>query len=100
MKGGGVKGLAFAGAIQELEKYYRFDTFVGTSAGAVAAALLAAGASGIALETELREKPFRDFLDASRLLRVPFTLFALGGHPGDEVVNWTSRQLYKYRPTP
>src|SRR5262249_50839548 len=42
MKGGGVKGLAFAGALRELEQYYYFDRHVGVSAGAIAAVLLAA----------------------------------------------------------
>ena len=36
MKGGGVKGLAFAGALLELERYFLFDLSVGTSAGAIA----------------------------------------------------------------
>src|SRR5262249_35724809 len=43
MKGGGVKGLALAGALLELEKHFYFDRHVGTSAGAIAATLLAAG---------------------------------------------------------
>jgi predicted acylesterase/phospholipase RssA len=38
-----VKGLAYVGAIKELEKYYKFDRFIGTSAGAIAAVLLGAG---------------------------------------------------------
>ena len=42
MKGGGIKGLALAGALLELEKYFSFDRHVGTSAGAIAAVLLAA----------------------------------------------------------
>jgi len=45
MKGGSVKGLAYIGAPRELEKYYDFDWFIGTSADAIAAVLLAAGYS-------------------------------------------------------
>lgn len=63
MKGGGVKGLAFAGAVRELQAYFQFEAFVGTSAGAIAAALFAAGATGAMLEETLRRKRFRDFLD-------------------------------------
>src|SRR6266851_7698742 len=75
MKGGGVKGLAFAGAIQELEKHYEFETYVGTSAGSIAAALLAAGANGADLETMLSRKPFREFLDGNLWL-APISFWA------------------------
>ncbi|RWU08119.1 patatin-like phospholipase family protein [Pedobacter chitinilyticus] len=61
MKGGGVKGLALVGALKELEKYFSFNTFAGTSAGAIAAALLAAGYSPSELEHILREKEFSEF---------------------------------------
>lgn len=70
MKGGGVKGLAYIGALKELEKHYHFDWFIGTSAGAIAAVLLAAGYSTDELESILYEKNFRDFLDAK-----PYQLF-------------------------
>lgn len=64
MKGGGIKGLAYAGAIKVLEKYnYRFNRFVGTSAGAITASLLAVGYSAEELEIELKNKQFSDFLD-------------------------------------
>ena len=96
MKGGGVKGLAFAGAIRELDTYFEFETFVGTSAGAVAAALLAAGATGAKLEVKLRRKSFRDFLDGR--LRVPFTLWALGGHPGITFMDWLRLELSEFVP--
>jgi predicted acylesterase/phospholipase RssA len=82
MKGGGVKGLAFAGAIRELERFFDFRAFVGTSAGAIAAALLAAGATGAQLEDRLSRKPFREFLDG-KLWMTLFTFPTLRGlHPG------------------
>ena len=43
MKGGGIKGLAYIGAIEELSRRYNFNWFVGTSAGAITAILLGAG---------------------------------------------------------
>jgi len=61
MKGGGVKGLALIGALKELEKYFTFDTFAGTSAGAIAATLLGAGYTPNELEQILSEKNFNDF---------------------------------------
>jgi len=98
MKGGGVKGLAFAGAIQELEKHYEFETYVGTSAGSIAAALLAAGANGADLETMLSRKPFREFLDGNLWL-APISFWARRGlHPGFALVNWLRDQLNHYHP--
>ena len=64
MKGGGVKGLAFAGALLELEKHFWFDRHVGTSAGAIAAVLLAAAYTPAELRELLLQKNFRDFMDA------------------------------------
>jgi Patatin-like phospholipase len=95
LKGGGVKGLAFAGAARELQAHFEFQAFVGTSAGAVAASLLAAGASGEDLEGELRRKPFRDFLDGSTwaaFINIPM----YGGiHPGLTLTNWIREELFR-----
>jgi predicted acylesterase/phospholipase RssA len=77
MKGGGVKGLAYVGALRELEKYYKFDWFIGTSAGAIAAVLLAVGYTTDELEDILSKKNFRDFLDSS--IKAPFNLAFKGG---------------------
>lgn len=95
MKGGGVKGLAFAGAIQELERCYEFDTFVGTSAGAIGAALLAAGTSATDLERNLREKRFRDFLDGS-YWKIPLQFWwSRGIHPAHTLINWVRDLLFE-----
>ena len=95
MKGGGVKGLAFAGSIQELERCYQFDTFVGTSAGAIGAALLAAGTSAADLERNLREKRFRDFLDGS-YWKLPFEFWwSRGIHPANTLINWVRDLLFE-----
>jgi beta-glucosidase-like glycosyl hydrolase/predicted acylesterase/phospholipase RssA len=62
LKGGGVKGLAFAGALRVLERHFSFDIFVGTSAGAIAAVLLAAGYTGAELADILSNTDFRAFV--------------------------------------
>ncbi len=50
LEGGGVKGIALAGAISVLdERGYRFRKVAGTSAGSIVGALVAAGASGTRL---------------------------------------------------
>jgi hypothetical protein len=92
MKGGGVKGLALAGALIELEKYFRFDVFVGTSAGAIGAVLLAAGYSGTDLERQLQGKDFADFLDSWP--RKALNLLRGGGlNSGDRLQAWIRELL-------
>src|SRR5262249_43552893 len=67
LKGGGVKGLAFAGALLELECFFKFDTFVGTSAGAIASVLLAAGYSAHELQQLLESLDFKSLLSRNKL---------------------------------
>ena len=94
LKGGGVKGLAFAGAVSELEAAgYSFDTYVGTSAGSIAAVLLAAGMTPSQMEDTLKKTDFGRFLDA-RPWMVPWNVFSLGGmYPGHHLREWVESQL-------
>jgi tetratricopeptide (TPR) repeat protein/predicted acylesterase/phospholipase RssA len=95
MMGGGVKGLAYVGALKELEKYYYFNWFVGTSAGAIAAVLLAAGYTTNELEKILSEKNFRDFLDA-RFYQYPTNIVIHKGlFPADALTDWVDELLAK-----
>jgi len=92
MKGGGIKGLAYAGALQELEKHFKFDVFAGTSAGAVAAVLLAAKVTSTELMVTLQQTSFDKFLD--RCWRWPLNLLFGGGlHSGDPFKDWVQQQL-------
>lgn len=71
-EGGGVKGIALVGAVLEAERRgYRWVNLAGTSAGAVVAALLAAGYTGEELRAILLELDYRRFQDTSLLDRVP-----------------------------
>lgn len=88
MKGGGAKGFAYLGALQVLEKYYKFTWFVGTSAGAIAAILLAAGYSVKILESKMNEKSFKDFMDAKWYKWLPNLVFKKGIFPALELNNW------------
>jgi hypothetical protein len=95
LKGGGVKGLAFAGAMQELENYFEFSAFVGTSAGGLAAALLGAGATGVDLEADLKKTSFREFLDGN--IYFPYQILTHWGlHPGIALTDWLRSLLSKY----
>ena len=95
IKGGGVKGLAFAGALLELEKYFSFDTFAGTSAGAIAAVLLGAGYKPNELLEILENKDFNEFMDASILKGILNFIRTRGFYPGDEIENWINLLLKK-----
>lgn len=57
MEGGGAKGIVFVGALEEIEKRgHTFDRMLGTSAGAISAALLAAGYSSSEMVEALQEE--------------------------------------------
>ena len=88
MKGGGVKGLAFMGALTVLSEHYTFDTFAGTSAGAISAILLASGYRPQELLDIMRNKDFNDFKDA-KWWRVIINLFKKkGAYEGKHFSEW------------
>lgn len=66
LEGGGVKGAGLAGAVHELRVPYRFHRIAGTSAGAIVAALVAAGLEE-RLEDLTVETDFASFLDHGAL---------------------------------
>ncbi|RWZ60101.1 hypothetical protein EQV77_02070 [Halobacillus fulvus] len=62
--GGGVKALAFIGALEELEDHgYRFQRIAGTSAGAILASLTIAGYSGKELKEKIKQLSFEKLVD-------------------------------------
>jgi NTE family protein len=100
LEGGGVKGIALVGALAELDQArYRFQRVAGTSAGAVAGALIAAGMSMAQLERVMRGVDFRRFRDKSTLDRIPLVgpslslLIERGVFEGDELLEWLGNQL-------
>ncbi len=78
MKGGGIKGLAYVGALEILDPYFDFNWYVGTSAGAVSAVLLASGYRTEELKEILLAKNFGDFKDAGFLKKI-YNLFTKQG---------------------
>lgn len=95
MKGGGIKGLAYVGALEELLKFYKFNWFVGTSAGAITALLLAADYSNSELSEILKTKNFSEFKDASLLKIIPNLILNRGFYPGDKFRIWIEQLLAK-----
>lgn len=68
LEGGGVRGIAFSGAIKYLEEknlLHKIKRFAGSSAGAMAALLLAIGLNSIEFKELLNSTDFSSFKDAS-----------------------------------
>jgi NTE family protein len=67
-EGGGVKGIAFVGALKRLEEEgVQISRVAGTSAGAITASLVAAGYTADELKKLLESKDFSDFADVKSL---------------------------------
>lgn len=97
-EGGGIKGIAYAGAISVLEKKGIMPDIrrvAGTSAGAITATFLALGASGAAIEQILHETQFTSFEDASLgLVRNTWRLLhRYGWYKGDAFSIWSKKQI-------
>ena len=65
--GGGVKGAAFLGAVEEAQKSVQFVGWGGTSAGSIVASLLACGYSIEELKELLLAAPYAEFFRISKL---------------------------------
>ncbi|WP_297417485.1 patatin-like phospholipase family protein [Clostridium sp.] len=68
--GGGIKGLAYVGALKALEEkqlFQKVKRFAGASAGAITAALLAIGMSADELDEQMSSVDFATFLQKSKV---------------------------------
>ena len=97
-EGGGVKGIAYAGAISVLEQkgiMRDIRRVAGTSAGAIMATFLALGASGAQIEQILHDTRFSTFEDASLgLIRNTWRLLhRYGWYKGDAFSEWAKKQI-------
>ncbi len=94
-EGGGVKGIALAGAVRAAERHgVVFDRVAGTSSGSIVASLLAAGCGAEELKEIIEATPFSAFLQRSAAFRVkligPFARLLLrkGLYSGDALEHW------------
>lgn len=72
-EGGGVKGIGLGGAYAALEdKGWRPNNVAGTSAGAITAALVAAGYGAAELKDIVFHMPYPRFKDVGGISRIPF----------------------------
>lgn len=99
-EGGGVKGIGLAGALATLEEAgYLPQNVAGTSAGAISAALLAAGYTAAELREIILELDYRAFQDRGWEDRVPVIerslsmLLDLGLYEGEYFLRWIRERL-------
>ena len=77
-EGGGVKGIGLAGALETLEEHgFVPQNVAGTSAGAISAALLAAGYGAAELREIIMSLDYRSFQDKGWEDRVPLVARSL-----------------------
>lgn len=99
LEGGGVRGVAFCGAISALKDLgilQDIKNFAGSSAGAIAAGLLACGADVDFLNAEFATADFAAFLDYGNILKIPGRLIKkLGICPGDYFFEWYGGLIQK-----
>lgn len=101
IEGGGVKGIAFAGALKALEEggYDEPQSIAGTSAGAIVGALLAVGYKADDLFKMMMQVDFRNFKDKGILDSVPIVgplasaIFECGIYEGDFLELWLEEKL-------
>jgi NTE family protein len=100
LEGGGVKGVALAGAVSVLEERgYRFHKVAGTSAGSIVGALVAAGIRGERLHEMMQALDYRRFQDPPLLGRlgplgvVAQVVVSKGWCRGDYLRSWLGEML-------
>jgi len=99
-EGGGVKGIAYCGALEICEKkgiLNNINRVAGTSAGAITAGLLAVGFSYSEIFDLLKKTSFQSFLDNYwGYVRDVISLFKdYGWYKGEHFRNWFEEQLFQ-----
>jgi NTE family protein len=95
LEGGGVKGIGLVGALDTLDRHgFQAQNLAGASAGAIVAALVAAGYSVQELHGILRELRFEDFKDETWEGHIPLVgeyvsaVFEKGMYKGEYFLEW------------
>ena len=92
-EGGGVKGIAYAGALQVLAArgiLTQIERVAGTSAGAITACLVSLKYTPEAITKTIKNLDFGSFDDSEWLLK---KLHYYGLHPGDTFLTWIEQQI-------
>ncbi|SIP86114.1 Patatin [Pacmanvirus A23] len=97
--GGGVLGIAFCGALEELRQrglLHGIKNYAASSAGSIIAGALACGATYNFLSRELSEVNFSDFIDYGNRFKAVYNLYYYNGIcSGDAFLNWYGDILEK-----
>ena len=101
-EGGGVKGIGLVGAVAVTEERgYQWQNLAGTSAGAIVAALLAAGYNATEMKEIMEKLDYNNFMDSGLLDKVPLVgkiaslIFEKGIYEGKWFENWMRGLLKK-----
>jgi NTE family protein len=102
-QGGGIKGIGLVGAYSVLEERgYQPVNMAGASAGAIVAALVAAGYSAEELYNVMKDLPLKKFKDKAwedrffQFVSVPLSIFKDKGiYEGNEFYDWIKKALHK-----
>ncbi len=97
-EGGGVLGIAYAGAMQALEKHdilKDITQVAGTSAGAITAAAISAGNTAAEVNTLTRNTDFKSFEDKWNPIRI---LTKYGLYKGDALLSFVKKVIAKKAP--
>lgn len=96
-KGGGVLGMAYAGAITELESrgiMKGIERVAGTSAGSIVACLVALKYTAAEIEKIVNDTDFNSFADGS-IVQYLEICDKYGAHPGDNFLKWIQDKIEK-----
>ena len=98
-EGAGMRGLAYAGAVQELEDRNiigKVEKVAGTSAGAITALLVSLGYSAEELESIISNTDFEKFNDGEYIFvgGISRTNKNFGWYKGDEFIDWLEKLIY------
>ena len=94
LKGGGVKGIALTGALAVAEEQgWTWQSVAGTSAGAITAALLAAGYTAPEVHTIINDLDFNDFKERGSIIPGMSVIRKEGMYKGDYVIALMDRLL-------
>jgi NTE family protein len=92
-QGGGVKGIAYAGALQVLESrgiLAQIERVAGTSAGAITACLVSLRYDAAYITKTIKTLNFKSFEDKEWIWK---KYWYYGFHPGDVFLNWLEKQI-------
>lgn len=99
-EGGGVKAIGILGALYEAERRgYSWVNVAGTSAGAIIAALVAAGYTAFEIKEMIWDLNFNNFKDKDWIDRIPYVGLAIslwfesGLYEGDYLESWMRKLL-------